>query len=209
MAQLAAERSEPEVTSVANPAPLGLSAFALTTFVLSIANAGLIGGRPGEGAAIAIGLTLFYGGLIQALAGMWEFKTGNVFGATAFSSYGAFWLALGFTLLPGSGILLALGKDVATALGYFLLGWTIFTAGMFIGTLRSNLALIVTFFFLLLTFLSLTIGWLSGGPVAGAIWIQIGGWLGILTALLAWYAAMAGISASTKSLYQLPTFPMR
>ncbi len=216
MAQYAVEHAEPAAVATANPSPLGLSAFALTTFVLSAANAGLIGGKPGAGDTIVIGLALFYGGIVQVLAGMWEFKTGNTFGATAFSSYGAFWLALGLTLLPGSGILAAIPKGaIPTAVGYFLLGWTIFTAGMLVGTLRSNLALIGVFFFLSLAFLTLTIGWLLGGPTtatgalaAGAPWIQIGGWLGIITAVLAWYTAMAGISASTKSLYKLPTFPM-
>jgi uncharacterized protein len=124
MAEYATQQAEVRTTAVANPAPLGLSAFALTTFVLSAANAGLF-----SGAAIVLGLALFYGGLAQFCAGMWEFRTGNLFGATAFSSYGAFWMALGFSLLPLFG-----GKSVAdlagggTAVGVFLLGWTIFTA---------------------------------------------------------------------------------
>lgn len=216
MAQYAVERAEPAAVATANPAPLGLSAFALTTFVLSAANAGLIGGRPGAGDAIVIGLALFYGGIVQVLAGMWEFRAGNTFGATAFSSYGGFWLAIGFTLLPGSGILsaLALGGNVTSAVGYFLLGWTIFTALMFLGALRSNWALMAVFFFLFLAFLTLTIGWLSGGPTtlrgalaAGAPWIQIGGWLGIITALLAWYTALAGLLASSKAMFTLPVGP--
>ena len=216
MAQYAVERAEPAAVATANPAPLGLSAFALTTFVLSAANAGLIGGRPGAGDAIVIGLALFYGGIVQVLAGMWEFRAGNTFGATAFSSYGGFWLALGFTLLPGSGILsaLALGGNVTNGVGYFLLGWTIFTALMFLGALRSNWALMAVFFFLFLAFLTLTIGWLSGGPItargalaAGAPWIQIGGWLGIITALVAWYTALAGLLASSKAMFTLPVGP--
>src|SRR5438270_11437915 len=87
MAQIAAERSEGAAATVANPAPLGLSAFALTTFVLSSANTGLI-----TAPNVVLGLALFYGGLVQLLAGIQEFKTGNTFGASAFCSYGGFWL---------------------------------------------------------------------------------------------------------------------
>src|SRR5207245_3712772 len=138
--------------AVANPAPLGLSAFALTTFVLSSSNAGFL--LPvGGGAAIVVGLALFYGGLVQLIAGVQEFRAGNTFGATAFCSYGGFWMALGFALLPGSGIVAAYkaSADLHAALGYFLLGWTIFTGLMFFGTLRSNMALILVFGFLFLT----------------------------------------------------------
>jgi succinate-acetate transporter protein len=204
MAQYA-ERAEAAAPAIANPAPLGLSAFALTTFVLSASNAGFIFTQ-GLGASIVVGLAIFYGGLAQLLAGLQEFKAGNTFGATAFCSYGAFWLAVGLVLLPPTGIAAALVKenDLGTALGIFFLGWTIFTGMMFLGTLRSNLALMAVFFFLFLTFLGLTIGALG----ATTTWTQIGGWLGIITALLAWYTALAGVLASTKSAFQLPTFPM-
>src|SRR2546423_8271490 len=201
MAQIATERSEPVVTSVANPAPLGLCAFALTTFVLSSANAGFI-----KGGAIVIGLALFYGGLVQLLAGLQEFKAGNTFGATAFCSYGGFWLAFGANLTPLFNVVAAYGGDTPafhTAIGFFLLGWTIFTAWMFLASLRTTLALMGVFLFLALTFLALTIGFLGGGT----LWIQIGGWLGIITALIAWYTALAGVLASSKSVFALPTFP--
>jgi succinate-acetate transporter protein len=178
-------------TSVVNPAPLGLCAFALTTFVLSSANAGLF-----TGAGIVIGLALFYGGLVQLLAGMWEFKMGNTFGATAFSSFGGFWLAVGVTLqwnlIPNE-----------TAFGFFLLGWTIFTGLMLIGALRSNLALIGVFLFLFLTFLALTLGALG----AGTVFTQIGGWLGIITAIIAWYTALAGLLTTVKAPFVLPIGP--
>lgn len=195
MAQVAAdtERVTPAAVAVANPGPLGLSAFALTTFVLSSANAGLI-----PDAKIVIGLAFFYGGLAQLLAGMWEFRTGNTFGATAFTSYGAFWLAVGmslqFNLISG-----------AATFGVFLLAWTIFTGIMFLGTLKSNGALIALFGLLFLTFLFLTIAELAGAPSLG----QIGGWLGILTAIVAWYTALAGVLSSGRSAFQLPVFPMR
>jgi uncharacterized protein len=193
MAQAAydAENTAATATTITNPAPLGLSAFALTTFVLSAANAGWF-----TGASIVIGLALFYGGLVQLLAGLWEFRLGNTFGGTAFASYGGFWLAVGvtlwFKLIPN-----------APAFGFFLLGWTIFTGIMFIGTLRSNLALIAVFGLLFLTFLALTIAELAGSSAFGTI----GGYLGILTALAAWYAALAGLLTTVKTSFLLPTGP--
>lgn len=200
MADVATERAEARASAVANPGPLGLCAFALTTFVLSAANAGLY-----SGAAIVIGLALFYGGTAQILAGMWEFRTGNTFGATAFTSYGAFWIAVGFSLMPLFG-----GKNVvelaggSTALGVFFLGWTVFTLLMFLGTLRQNGALIAVFGFLTLTFLFLTIGALGGASGM----TTFGGWLGLITAVLAWYTALAGVLAATNAPFRLPTFPM-
>src|SRR5258708_14727304 len=211
MAQYAAERAEAAAPAVANPAPLGLSAFALTTLVLSCSNAGCIYPKSGVGSVVVVGLALFYGGLVQLIAGIQEFRAGNGFGATAFCSYGGFWVGLGFVLLPPPGIAaaLVLEKALAPALGVFLLGWTIFTLLMLIGAFRLSGALVAVFFFLFLTFAALTIGWLvttSGSD--GTIWIQIGGWLGIVTALVAWYTALSGVLAATKAPFQLPTFPM-
>jgi len=210
MAQYAAERAEAAAPAVANPAPLGLSAFARTTFVLSSSNAGFLFPAVGVGGAVVIGLAIFYGGLVQLIAGVQEFRAGNTFGATAFCSYGGFWMALGFVLLPGTGILAALTaeKAVSSGVGTFLLGWTIFTGLMLIATFRISGALIAVFALLFLTFLSLTIGWLSGvGTGTFTTWVGIGGWLGIVTALVAWYAALAGVLASVK-LANLPTMPM-
>lgn len=203
MAQIAAEQAEATAPAVANPAPLGLSAFALTTFVLSAANAGLFAGTAASGSTaakganlIVIGLALFYGGIVQVIAGLQEFRMRNTFGATAFCSYGGFWLALGFTLWQGL-------VPSATAVGFFLLGWTIFTGLMFLGTLRSNVALILVFGVLFLTFLSLAIAELGGGST----FTTIGGYLGIVTALLAWYTALAGVLASGRATFQLPVGP--
>jgi succinate-acetate transporter protein len=186
--------------AVANPAPLGLCAFALTTFVLSCVNAGFI-----SAPHIVLGLALFYGGIVQVLAGMWEFKAGNTFGATAFSSYGGFWLALGAVFVPGFGVIAAYANAAAfhTALAFFLLAWTAFTLVMFLGTFRSTMALMVVFFFLLLTFIALTMAEFG----AGAMWAQIGGWLGIITAILALYTALAGLLSSTKAAFTLPVGP--
>ncbi|HEY3328631.1 MAG TPA: acetate uptake transporter [Capsulimonadaceae bacterium] len=185
------ESESPQVTtpSIANPAPLGLCGFALTTFVLSAANAKLF-----TGSEIVIGLAFFYGGLAQLLAGMWEYKTGNTFGATAFSSYGAFWMSLAtaiqFHLIPN--------KD---AIGVFLLGWTIFTGIMLLAALRTSTVLITLFSFLFVTFILLTCGEFGMGTG------QIGGYFGLATAAIAWYAALAALLASGKSAFQLPTGP--
>ena len=193
MARIPAETGPVEQAAtgaaVANPAPLGLCAFALTTFVLSAANAKLF-----TGDAIVLGLAYFYGGLAQLCAGMWEFRTGNTFGATAFSSYGAFWLAFAFTvqfnLVPNDA-----------ALGFFRLGWTIFTGLMFVAALRINLALIALFGSLFVTFLLLTIGAFGGGTS------QLGGYFGLLTAIIAWYTALAGLLSSMPSAFRLPVWP--
>jgi len=209
MAKYAAERAESAAPAVANPAPLGLSAFALTTFVLSSSNAGFIFPSVGAGGAVVVGLALFYGGLVQLIAGIQEFRQGNTFGATAFCSYGGFWMALGFVLLPPTGIAASLiaTKTLAPGLAVFLLGWTIFTLLMLIATFRISGALIVVFALLFLTFLALTIGWVvTSNGSNGSSWIQIGGWLGIVTALVAWYTALAGVLASVK-MFNLPTMP--
>src|SRR2546428_7276461 len=160
MADIAAERAAERATpAVANPAPLGLSAFALTTFVLSSFNAGLI-----SAPNIVLGLSFFYGGLVQLIAGVQEFRTGNTFGATAFCSYGGFWLAIGVTFTPAFAVLTAYKPTaLGPALGFFLLGWTIFTVLMTLGTLRLNGALMAVFVLLSLTFLFLAIGAFGAG----------------------------------------------
>jgi len=201
MAQVAAERSGIVAPVVADPAPLGLSAFALTTFVLTSTYAGFF---PAGASGVAVAVALFYGGLAQLCAGMWEFRRNNTFGATAFTSYGAFWLSFAAIFIPGTGILAGITPVLHQALGVYLLGWTIFTGLMFIGTFRLNGALIAVFGLLFLTFLLLTIGEL--GTSTGAH--QIGGYLGVLTAIAAWYTALAGVLTSIRSPLQLPVFPM-
>jgi uncharacterized protein len=185
--------------AVANPAPLGLAGFALTTFLLSLANAGVL---PGKGdAQLVIGLALFYGGAAQFAAGMWEFRSGNTFGAAAFTSYGAFWLSF-------AAILLGWGLGTApseTVVGYYLLGWAIFTGLMMLASLRTNGATALVFILLFVTFLLLAIGKLSGSANIG----QLGGWFGIATAIVAWYTALAGVLASVnKGKNILPVFPL-
>jgi len=191
MAEVSAQRAESAAATVANPGPLGLSAFALTTFVLSAANAGLIAAPN-----IVLGLALFYGGLVQLVAGVQEFRRNNTFAATAFCSYGGFWLAVGVIFTPTFGVLAAYKPaEVGTALGFFLLGWTIFTALMFVGSFKQNTALVVVFALLLVTFLLLALGAFGAGALT-----TLGGWLGIVTALAAWYTALATIGQGVLNL---------
>ncbi len=190
-------------TKIANPGPLGLCGFALTTFFLSAVNAGLLTGK-GD-VFVVIGLAVFYGGIAQFAAGMWEFRSGNTFGATAFTSYGAFWLSFAALLLPGFGA--AIGVASNTAVGYYLVGWTIFTAIMMFGSFRTNVATAAVFVLLFVTFLLLAIGGLAGAN--GANITKIGGWVGIATAIVAWYTALSGILAGVSNgKINLPVFPL-
>ncbi len=194
----------PDVT-IADPAPLGLAAFAMTTFVLSLSNANVWHADLG-----ALALALAYGGTVQLLAGMWEFKRNNTFGALAFSSFGAFWI--GFFLL----VQLVLPSHTAAAaangneiLGTFLLGWTIFTAYMSVAAMRVSGAVLAVFVLLTVTFLLLTIGAFHA-PTAPKLstWTKAGGWVGVATAAAAWYASFAGVTNSTFKRVILPVFPL-
>ncbi|HET9255258.1 MAG TPA: acetate uptake transporter [Pseudonocardiaceae bacterium] len=177
----------PRGDHIADPGPLGLAGFALTTFVLSCINAGLVA-KAAE--PVVLPLALFYGGLVQLLAGMWEFRKANTFGALAFSSYGAFWLSFATYVKFLAPSLPA--ASAASATGLFLLAWTIFTAYMTIAALRVSGAIAAVFVALLTTFAVLTIGAYSGA----AIITTMGGYLGIVTALLAWHASFTGITGA-------------
>lgn len=198
----------PPKKDFANPAPLGLSAFALTTFVLSLIN---LGARGASEPNLVVALAYGYGGLVQLLAGMWEMAVGNTFGATALSSYGGFWLSFAIILTPGGfGIVSALGGPTATefhdAFGFYLMGWFIFTFILLLCTLRSTVAFFLLFFTLDLAFLLLGIGHLmrseAGVPLKACI--RAGGVFGILAAFLAWYNALAGIADSSNSFFVIP-----
>ena len=182
---------------IADPGPLGLAGFAATTFFLSAVNAGLLP-KTVEGAVF--GLAIFYGGIAQLLAGMWEFTKGNTFGALAFGSFGAFWLSFWYlvTHLPD-----APAADVDKAVGTYLLIWTIFTAYMFLASMRTSGAIMAVFAVLTLTFLFLCIGAYSGS--AGMT--KVGGWLGLVDAVIAWYASFAGVFNATAKRAAMPTFP--
>ncbi|KAG0366888.1 GPR1/FUN34/yaaH family-domain-containing protein [Gamsiella multidivaricata] len=190
-----------------NPGPLGLCAFALTTFVLSLFNLGA--GVPSGGpVTVVTGLAMFYGGITQILAGMWEFKVGNNFGATAFTSYGAFWLSYAAILIPGFGVVSAYANTpdhtLDNALGIFLFAWGIFTFIMWIATVRSTMTLSSMFFILTITFFVLSSAHLSHLS-AGNMVTKFGGALGVITALLAWYNAAAGLYDASNTFVKLPT----
>ncbi|KAF2666530.1 hypothetical protein BT63DRAFT_375645 [Microthyrium microscopicum] len=191
----------------ANPAPLGLSAFALTTFVLSLINMQARGvNEPNLVLAAAFG----YGGLVQLCAGMWEMAVGNTFGATALSSYGGFWISFAIILTPGGfGIVTALGGGKSSmfldSMGFFLMGWFIFTTLLLFCTMRSTVMFFLLFFWLDLAFLLLGVGYLqhsNGAPNSGCI--KAGGFFGLLAAFWAWYNAFAGMADSTNSFFTVP-----
>jgi succinate-acetate transporter protein len=184
MAEATEERG---FSRVADPAPLGLAAFALTTFLLSGHNATFIPD------GIWIGAAIFYGGLIQLLAGMQEFKNRNVFGSTAFATYGGFWLSLGVfvVLISTNTTLYNVFKDSAelhNALAWFILAFAIFNTYMVLWASRLNLATFAVFLTLEITEILL--------------WLHAGGWSGIVTAAVAWYASAAGVvnGMSTKKI---------
>ncbi|HYZ01737.1 MAG TPA: acetate uptake transporter [Candidatus Binatia bacterium] len=187
---MAEEKAAPPV---ADPAALGLGAFALTTFVLSAHNAGW---APD---IVWIGLALFYGGLAQFMAGMWEFRNRNVFGATAFGSYGAFWLALGtFALLALFGKVPE--SALPNSLGWFILAFAIFNAYMLLWSTRVNVAVFLVFLTLEATEVLLAIGLLGGAPSIE----KLGGYVGVLTAFVAWYASAAVVINNLSSRPVLP-----
>jgi succinate-acetate transporter protein len=183
----------------ADPGPLGLAGFALTTFVLSVFNAGLVGAGA-EG--VVLGLALFYGGLVQLLAGMWEFVKGNTFGAVAFASYGGFWMSFWY-LVGHTDLSKATPNDVNHGLGVYLLAWTIFTLYMFVASARTSGAIMAVFGVLTVTFLFLAIGKFANSDGI----TKFGGWLGLITAALAWYGSFAAVTNSTYKRVVLPVFP--
>jgi succinate-acetate transporter protein len=182
----------------ADPGPLGLAAFAMTTFVLSMFNSNLVDGK---GVPVVLGLTLAYGGIVQVLAGMWEFRTGNTFGAVAFSSFGAFWLSFwALNVFYAKDI----GGNAGHALGVYLWAWAIFTAYMTVAAVRVSGAVLLVFVLLTVTFILLAIA-NDGGDMTILHW---GGYLGLATAAAAWYASFAAVVNSTFARTVLPVVPL-
>jgi uncharacterized protein len=187
---MAEEKAAPPI---ADPAALGLGGFALTTFILSAHNAGW---APD---VVWIGLALFYGGLGQFMAGMWEFRNRNTFGATAFSTYGAFWLALGtFALLAVFGKVPE--SALPNSLGWFILSFAIFNTYMLFWSVRVNVAVFFVFLTLEATEIVLAVGLLGGAPSI----VKLGGYVGVLTAAVAWYASAAVVINNMSSRPVLP-----
>lgn len=185
----------PPVHKFGNPAPLGLSAFALTTFVLSMFNAKAQGVKIPN---VVVGLAAFYGGLVQLVAGIWELALENTFGALALCSYGGFWMSFAAIYIPWFGILEAYeghDQELGNALGFYLLGWSIFTFGLTLCTMKSTLAFFLLFFLLAVTFLLLSIGQFANREGS----TRAGGVLGVIVAFIAWYNAYAGVATNRNS----------
>ena len=193
-----ASPAAPIAPSIADPAPLGLAAFALTTFVLSFFNAGLVSDK---GEPIVLALALTYGGIAQLLAGMWEFRNNNTFGATAFTSYGAFWLS--FWAINQFFASKIPSANLGDAVGLYLIAWGIFTTYMFIASFRTTAAVSLVFFLLAITYFVLGIGEAGGTTNI----VKAGGYIGLVTAIAAWYASFAGVTNSTFGRTVMPVRP--
>lgn len=185
---------------VGDPAPLGLAGFGITTLLLSLINAKIL---PPTTEVLVLSLALPFGGLAQLLAGMWAFKRGNTFAATAFSSYGAFWLSfyllvvVFLPLVPKT----AGASDVSNFIGWYLLAWGIFTAYMFLASLAGAKAVQLVFFLLAATFILLAVG--AFATSSGIT--QVGGFVGLATAAAALYASFADVANANFKRRVLPT----
>ncbi|MBA3865057.1 MAG: acetate uptake transporter [Solirubrobacterales bacterium] len=183
----------------ADPGPLGLAAFALTTFILSMFNSGLVS-KAGE--PVVLGVALAYGGIAQLLAGMWEFRTGNTFGAVAFTSFGAFWISFWALVTFFAGDIPP--EHVGASIGLFLIAWGIFTLYMLVASLRTTAAIVAVFALLTVTFFLLGIG--AANETEGLT--EAGGFFGLATAAAAWYASFAAVTNSTFGRIVLPVKPL-
>lgn len=169
-------------TRIANPGPLGLLGFGMTTILLNIHNAGFF-----PMASVILSMGIFYGGIAQIIAGIFEFKKGNTFGATAFTSYGFFWISLvGIMVMPSMGFGVETSHEF---LAVYLALWGIFSFFMFIATLKANIALSAVFFLLVILFALLVIGNATGNATI----LKFAGYEGILCGAVAFYLAMAEV----------------
>jgi len=188
-------------STIANPGPAGIFAFAATTFLLSIFN---VNTRGIQTPNVIVGMAIFTGGLLQFIAGMWEFVRGNIFGATAFSSYGTFWMSYAAIFIPGSGVLAAYGnnaQELSNALGLYLIVWFMFTVMLIPSVIHKNLA-----FSLLLTALALAFLLLATAEFTNNTNLTKGGGvMGIITAIIAYYIAVSELlAADDKPIVRLP-----
>jgi uncharacterized protein len=198
-------------TGIADPAPLGLAGFALTTFLLSASNAGWMSHATG---AAFLGYAFAYGGLAQLLAGMWEFRNRNVFGSTAFSTYGAFWIGLGLWVLLVKIPTLNAAKPATLAasvaslnhdVGWILLAFFIFNTYMLVLSTQVNMAVFLVFLTLGITEIVLAIGQFNAGSaVLPTGTVKFGGYVGLVTALVAWYTSFALVSRGMTGKLKLP-----
>ncbi|KAL5366227.1 GPR/FUN34 family protein [Aspergillus floccosus] len=196
---------------IANPAPLGLCAFALSTFVLGLIEMEVRGVTQPN---ILIGLAFAYGGLVQLLSGMWEMAVGNTFGATVLSSYGGFWISVGIIFTPGGfNIMSSLaeaggGKPTMfyDSFALMLMGWFIFTTLMMMCTLKSTFAFFFLFFVVDLAILLLGIAYMhrDAHGMPNTTIRKAGGFFCLLGSFLAWYNAFAGLADTSNSFFIVP-----
>jgi len=194
-----------------NPTPIGFCAFALTLFVYSFYICGATVPM-GTSPASAMGLALFYGGLIQLIAGLLEYRLGNNFHALIFCSYAGYWLGLGSLYVSGSfgfSATVVASADMSVlykTLGVFYLGWLIFTLCMLLAAIRTHLALVLFFFFLMLTYIFLTSGYFLMNDYNT---LRAGGAFGIVTSLIGWFIGFASLlRKGDNSYFNLPNYSL-
>lgn len=173
--------------NIANPAPLGLAGFGLTTAILSLINAGVLGA---DAIGVVLGLAIAYGGGAQLIAGLWEFRRGNTFAATAFTSFGAFWLSFYFIEHANAS-----AAGVAT----YLFFWGLFTLCLWIASFNLNRTLFFVFLTLTIMFLLLAFGAWGAASLT-----TLGGWFGLISGLLALYASAAEVINETSGRNMIP-----
>ncbi|KAJ7455731.1 Gpr1 family protein [Mycena latifolia] len=187
-------------SGISNPGPMGLFAFASTTFILSMFN---VQTRGVTHPNVVVGMAIFAGGLTQFIAGMWEFPRGNVFGATAFSSYGAFWMSYATIFIPSSGILSAYSDpdELASALGIYLVAWLMVTLFFLLAVIRKNIA-----YTALLSFLAIAFVCLAAAQFTQSVKVtKAGGVFGIITAFVAYYIGVSEmLFAERRAVVSLP-----
>ena len=197
-----AERPVARAPAIADPVPVGIAGFAMTTFILSCVNAGFFGGAAAT--PMVLGLAMFYGGLVQLLAGLWAFRRGETFVAVAFCSYGGgFWLSYFFLVYYIAPHLAA--SVAGNAIGLYLLGWLIFTFYMTIAALKTNAAVLWVFITLTATYLLLVLANLG---IDKADLLPIGGYVGITCGVAAWYVAFAHVTNATFGRELIPTWSL-
>jgi succinate-acetate transporter protein len=199
-----AQKTPEAAPLIADPAPLGLAGFGFTTLMFGLVKTGILGsGAPGVSAGV-LSLALTFGGLAQLLAGMWAFKRGNTFAATAFTAYGAFWFSfflLVNVFIPQMIAGKATTSDVTTFVATYELAWGIFTAYMFIASLAGARAVQLVFILLAVTFIVLAIGDYAVSTDIG----KFGGWVALATAAAAIYASFADVTNANFKRKVLPT----
>jgi uncharacterized protein len=192
---------------LANPAPLGLLGFGITTVLLNLHNAGLF---PLNSVILAMGIA--YGGLAQILVGVMEYRKGNTFGTVAFTSYGLFWWSLVILILmPNMPFFGSVAVATSTAMAAYFLMWGLFTFGMFFGTLKTNRALQFVFASLTVLFFMLTIRELTGNPVlfGNITFNTITGIEGVICGLSAVYLGLAEVINESNGKTILPICPVK